>query len=757
MIRIRKIQDDTAPANIKAIAAAQDILRGQFPNIDSADIDKLPEQMRDPVSYGFVSRLFVAENARDTLCGLALMLYFSDIGVCYLELISTALGGTGRGIGDALYNRVRDEALTLGADVLFFECLPDDPALSPDPKIRSQNEARLRFYERFGARPVIGTAYETPVNVEWTDPPYLVVDMLGGSGAPGRDIVRRAVRVVLERKYKNVCTPAYVEMVVESIVDDPVKLRDFRYVRPSKIKSPAAQKGHPLIPVVVNDKHDIHHMHDRGYVEAPARVRVIWQELENAGIAERIDPKHYPDRHILEVHDARLVSYIRRACQLAGKEKSIYPYVFPVRNATRLPKEQTVLAGYYCIDTFTPLNENAWLAARRAVDCTMTAADKVLQGAPAAYALVRPPGHHAESKVFGGFCYLCNAAIAANYLSRYGRVTILDIDYHHGNGQQDIFYQRSDVLTVSIHGDPSVAYPYFTGFSDEKGLEEGAGFNVNIPLPESITPEDYRRALTDALRRIRQFEPAYLVVSAGFDTAKGDPTGTWSNLAKDFADIGRAIGSEGYPTLVVQEGGYRVRTLGTNVRSFFVGLIKGQDAARMPTAHVAIEGAGQLANNAKLRWRDAIRLEDAERIRSLVATTGTFSPYQIEAFSDAVELRVTNGASAGYDFVLADRDGRVIGCACFGRAGGTEGSFNLHWIAVEPEAQNGGLGRMLLGKAEIVMRGMGGVSVYADASSTEQHKVFRSFLVSMEFHEQTRLEDYYRKGEARVIFEKLLG
>jgi len=235
MIRIRKIQDDTATANIKAIVAAQAILREQFPNIDPADIEKLPDQLRDPVSYGFVSRLFVAENARDNLCGLALMLYFSDIEVCYLELISTALGGTGRGIGDALYNRVRDEAMTLGADALFFECLPDDPALSPNPKIRAQNEARLKFYERFGARPVTGTAYETPLKPGDADPPYLVVDMLGDGGAPPQELVRRAVRVVLERKYENVCTPAYVEMVVESIVDDPVRLREFRYVRPGAV------------------------------------------------------------------------------------------------------------------------------------------------------------------------------------------------------------------------------------------------------------------------------------------------------------------------------------------------------------------------------------------------------------------------------------------------------------------------------------------------------------------------------------------
>ena len=380
MLRIRKVQDDTTRANIAVIGEAQAILRRQLPDVAAADIAKLPDQLRDPISYGFVSRLFVAEDARDRLHGLALLLYFADIQVCYLELISAAPGTTGRGIGDVLYVRVREEAVTLGAEALFFECLPDDPALSPDPKIRAQNASRLKFYERFGARPIVGTAYERPVVPEAADPPYLMVDMLGNDAPPSRDLVRRTARAVLERTYKNVCPSAYVEMVVGSVTDDPVRLREFRYVPPrARKKVPEAQRM-SLLPVVINSEHDIHHMHDRGYVEAPARVRAIWRELETAGIARLVPPQHYPDRHILDVHDAKLVSYMRRACHLAGPRKSIYPYVFPVRNQARPPKDQTMLAGYYCIDTFTPLNENAWLAARRAVDCTMTAADLVLKG-----------------------------------------------------------------------------------------------------------------------------------------------------------------------------------------------------------------------------------------------------------------------------------------------------------------------------------------------------------------------------------------
>lgn len=754
MLRIRKVQDDTTPANVAVIHEAQAIMRKQFPGISAADIDKLPEQLRDPISYGFVSSLFVAEDAHDKLHGLALLLLFSDISVAYLELISAAPGGSGRGIGDVLYSRVQEEAVALGAEALFFECLPDDPELSPDPAVRAQNEARLKFYERFGARPIAGTAYETPIDDESSDPPYLVVDMLGSTALPGRDLVRKTAEAILERKYENVCGPDYVKMVVSSIKEDPVRLRDFKYVKPRQRRT--RDPAHLQIPVVINDQHEIHHMHDRGYVEAPARVRAIWRELDAAGIVRRVPPRHYPDRHILEVQDAKLVSYIRRACRMAGSKKSIYPYVFPVRNQTRPPKEQTVLAGYYCIDTFTPLNENAWLAARRAVDCTMTAADLVLDGAPAAYALVRPPGHHAESTVFGGFCYLANAAIAANYLSKYGRVAILDIDYHHGNGQQDIFYTRADVLTVSIHGDPSFAYPYFSGFRDEKGLGEGAGYNVNLPLPEVIDAAQYHRVLADALSRIRRFDPTYLVVPAGFDTAKGDPTGTWPIMARDFQEIGRAIGNAGYPTLIVQEGGYRVRTLGANVRNFFTGLAKGQAAQTMPQREPVPE-TDKHVNPAALIWRDAVVNEDISRVRALAATTGQFTADEIAIAAELVEARLENGLRSGYEFLLCELDGRLAGYTCFGKIDGTQGSFDLYWIAVDPEMQGNGIGGELLERTEAAMRSMGAVSVYADTSSSDKYRSARAFYVGNGFHEQARLEDFYAPGDAKVIYEKLLG
>jgi acetoin utilization deacetylase AcuC-like enzyme/L-amino acid N-acyltransferase YncA len=515
----------------------------------------------------------------------------------------------------------------------------------------------------------------------------------------------------------------------------------------------------PRIALVLNDEHTIHHVQDRGYVEAPVRIRSILSELNASGLFDTVPPKRYSDRHIRAVHDGRLVDYVRKASLMAGPKKSIYPYVFPTRNPARPPKDETVLAGYYCIDTFTPLNQNAYLAARSAVDCALTAAEKVLEGTDLAYALVRPPGHHAETRTFGGFCYFNNGAIAANLLARYGKVAILDIDYHHGNGQQEIFYNRADVLTVSVHGHPSFAYPYFSGFRDETGIGEGAGFNLNIPLPEHITPEQHRNAVAESLRRIRRFAPAYLVVCAGFDTARGDPTGTWPNRARDFEQLGRMIGEQGYPTLVVQEGGYRVRTLGANVRSFFNGLVTGRSAARQvaPALNRSAIAAARSGHRDGLDWRSAVMPHDVGRVRSLVASTGMFSSAEVDIAADLVTERLTKGIRSGYHFVLAERGARLVGYACYGLIEGTQGSFDLYWIVVAPEEQGRGLGTHVYARAETAMRKAGAKHIYADTSSSDRYAATRGFYQRMGFLEEARLPDFYGPGDGKVIYVKELA
>lgn len=570
MFRIRKIYDNTSPHTKRSIEQVLEILRQQFPDARPIEFEKLPAQLTDPLKYKYRSILLVAEDAMDNVKGFAMLLHFPDIEIVYLELVSAAPTGTGGGVGSALYERIRQEALSLNVYGIFFECSIDDPKVITDPVTLKQNIARMKFYERYGARPIINNDYATPVNPGDKDLYYLMFDDIGQGVSLSRKQVRKVVQAILERKYGDIITKEQIHEVVISFRDDPIQLRDPRYLRIKKtkhIKPPL--KG---IALIVNEAHDIHHVKDKGYVEAPVRLSTILHHLNKTNLFNRIDPKRTPDKYIKAVHDLDYVLYLRRACGRLPLGKSIYPIIFPIRNLSRPPKDIELQVGYYCMDTFTPLNHNAYLAARGAVDCAMTGVDAIFEGFDIAYALVRPPGHHAERRAFGGFCYFNSTAVAANCLSSYGRVAVLDVDFHHGNGTQDIFYHRADVMTLSIHGDPHFAYPHFAGFADETGEGEGVGYNVNYPLPEKTSVERYQRTLAKALKRVTEFKPSFLVVALGLDTAKADPTGTWQLEGKDFHQNGRMIGELKLPTLIVQEGGYRTRTLGANAQHFFEGL-----------------------------------------------------------------------------------------------------------------------------------------------------------------------------------------
>jgi acetoin utilization deacetylase AcuC-like enzyme/GNAT superfamily N-acetyltransferase len=572
MFRIRRVFDDLLPIDQRVIAQVQDILRDRFPHAPARDVDGLPRKLRNPFQQRFRSMLLVADDVQGNVRGFALVLHDPELRFWFLDYIANRRHSVGSGVGGALYQAVREEATTAGVLGLFFECAPDDPEDVSSKDVLRHNVARFRFYEHFGARPIIDNAYRLPIHAQQRELPYLMYDDLD-RGRPLRRADAKAItQAILEGKYGHMVTPEYVRTVVDSFVDDPVHIREFRYVREDTPPPRPESRVAPRIALVVNERHDIHHIRERGYVESPVRIAAILRQIEPTGLFRRIEPRPYAERHIREVHDGAFVDYLRRACQAVPPGKSVYPYVFPIRNQTRPPRELSIRAGYYCMDTFTPLNRNVLPAAKGAVDCALTAADEILRGERLAYALVRPPGHHAEHRAFGGFCYFNNAAVAAHYFSRHGKVALLDIDYHHGNGQERIFYERSDVLTLSIHGHPRFAYPYFSGFDDEKGAGPGEGYNVNYPLPEQVTTTQYQDVLRQALRRVKAFDARFLVVALGFDTAKGDPTGSWALGTRDFLENGRLIGALALPTLVVQEGGYRTRTLGLNARYFFQGL-----------------------------------------------------------------------------------------------------------------------------------------------------------------------------------------
>ncbi len=383
------------------------------------------------------------------------------------------------------------------------------------------------------------------------------------------------IGAILTLRYHYDPQDPYVKRVLASVKESPVQLR--------APLAPTANGNHRKIPrrlhplkVFCSAHHALHHVRERGYVERPARVDVILKALDALPDVEKLPVRNFGEGPIRAVHDADFVNYLKNACLELPKGELLYPYVFPIRRPDRPPHDKGYRAGYYCIDTFTPLSRDAYKAARSAVNVALSGAAAVLKGEPLVYSLCRPPGHHAERDTYGGFCYFCNGAIAAQYLARsVGKVAILDVDYHHGNGQQDIFFDRSDILTVSIHGHPSFAYPFFAGFADERGEGAGLGYNHNFPLAEHVGDSRYLEALDDALKVVREFKPEALVVSLGLDIAKADPTGSWSLSADGLFEVGRRIGSQKLPTLMVQEGGYNIRSLGRNAASLLSGVCAG--------------------------------------------------------------------------------------------------------------------------------------------------------------------------------------
>ena len=394
-------------------------------------------------------------------------------------------------------------------------------------------------------------------------------DPLGRARPLRRAKARAAARRILTAQFGYDAGDPFVARIVRSFGDDPVRLRPSRRRRPPE-RALAGSRIKP-ISVVPARGHEIHHVRQRGYVERPVRVRQILKGLERLPVS-LVARRHFPDRLVTAVHDKRLVSYLRAVCKRLDDKTIVYPEVFPIRRPERAPTALEDRAGYFCADTFTPITSTVYAAARQSVDVALTAAELIRQGERFAYALCRPPGHHAERRIFGGFCFLNNAAIAANYLSGDGKVALLDIDYHHGNGAQDIFWTRDDVLTLSIHGHPRHAYPNFSGYADERGEGLGLGFNRNWPLEPPVNDERYLKVLDEALSAVHRHRPQFLVVSLGFDIMKGDPTGSFAVTTGGLRRIAARIAALGLPSLIVQEGGYARRNLRIGAESFFSAL-----------------------------------------------------------------------------------------------------------------------------------------------------------------------------------------
>lgn len=338
---------------------------------------------------------------------------------------------------------------------------------------------------------------------------------------------------------------------------------------------------------------DAHRAHDpqsfisRGKLaqspEMPARADRLIAALRGADMPVAA-PQAFGQAPLAAVHSPDYLRFLAQGAaewaKLAGPGTEIVPNVHPGRHMHGRPEGIVGLAGYHMADTACPIGEGTWTAAQAAADVALTAADLVLDGAASAYALCRPPGHHAYADMAGGFCFLNNVAIAAAYMrARLGRVAILDVDVHHGNGTQGIFYERPDVYFVSIHADPTAFYPFFAGYAHERGAGPGLGYNLNLPLPPGSGDEVFLAAVGQALSAIAGYAPAALLVSLGLDAQANDPLGVLKVSTEGFGRVGAAIAGLGLPTVLVQEGGYLCDEIEANLLGFLTGFENAQKAA----------------------------------------------------------------------------------------------------------------------------------------------------------------------------------
>lgn len=310
--------------------------------------------------------------------------------------------------------------------------------------------------------------------------------------------------------------------------------------------------------------------------EQPERAITLLSALRRLEV-EVSAPEDFGVGPCMAIHTPDYLEFLATAYErwqvLGDASTDVVPNTHPViGEPVTYPNNIVGRAGFHIADMASPIGQGTWLAAVRATHSACQAAQSLVDGERAAYALCRPPGHHAYADKGGGFCFLNNSAIAAQFLlRRFNRVAILDVDVHHGNGTQSIFYRRRDVLTVSLHADPSGFYPFFVGYSHERGDGEGLGYNLNIPLPHGTADAGYLEALRNAGRHIGAFAPGGLVVALGLDAFEGDPFKGLAITTPGFAAIGAEIARLGLPTVFVQEGGYLSPELGENLASVLTG------------------------------------------------------------------------------------------------------------------------------------------------------------------------------------------
>jgi acetoin utilization deacetylase AcuC-like enzyme len=333
-----------------------------------------------------------------------------------------------------------------------------------------------------------------------------------------------------------------------------------------------------MMPIVYSKSQSLHSppfvLSQTGTIPHPDgsdRINAIFTALSESSFGRFVEPADFDKTILNEVHDNTYLAFLERSNTFFSDDS----YYFPLDFFHLESKQNLSVAGdfgQFSLDVCTPLSNHTYDDALRSCAIAYSAAKIIKEGERVAYALCRPPGHHAMKRFMNGFCYLNNSAVAAQYLSKFGKVVVLDLDFHHGNGTQDIFYSRNDVFTVSIHADPLRHPPYYWGLSDEVGVGEGIGFNLNIPLETGIADKQYHQHLENALTKVLDFSPQYLVVALGFDTYRKDSLGDFQLSLHYYSEMAKAIANIHLPTVIVQEGGYHPE-IGDAAVSFFDGFL----------------------------------------------------------------------------------------------------------------------------------------------------------------------------------------
>ena len=311
--------------------------------------------------------------------------------------------------------------------------------------------------------------------------------------------------------------------------------------------------------------------------ECPMRAEIILERLKRVKLGEIIAPDEFGLDPLIRVHNREFLEFLQQCWDLwlaQGYKGEAIPNVWPARGMQqRIPNHIEGKMGYYALAGETAISDGTWEAARASVNVALSAQAAISNGANEAFALCRPPGHHAAGDMYGGYCFINNAAVAAQAFidQDASRVAILDVDFHHGNGTQAIFYNRSDVMFLSLHGDPEDAFPYFLGFNDETGAGDGEGFNFNYPMRPGTGFKTWKSALVDACKKIVNYAPDALVISLGVDTFEHDPISFFKLTSDDFKRYGATIGGLKLPTLFVMEGGYAVEKIGINAVNVLQG------------------------------------------------------------------------------------------------------------------------------------------------------------------------------------------